>query len=179
MLGKEEIENNRIPTQLAKALGVEKEDTDSLIAFKESLYEQTVKENVKLKKQVKQLEKENNMFKDFYINCGNKDIAENITATQYSKIMEKGYWQGYIQKQNEAMEICKQCKYKNKTKKLESDKQKLIKKLEEDIKKNNEFEFMPLQIEKAYNNYYKLGKIDEAQEILGILKGENDVKRNN
>lgn len=63
-------------------------------------------------------------------------------------------------------------RYKNK--KLESDKQKIIEKLEEDIKKNNEFEFMPLQIEKAYNNYYKLGKIDEAQEILKILKGEND-----
>ena len=57
---------------------------------------------------------------------------------------------------------------------LESDKQKLIEKLEKDIKKNNEFEFMPLQIEKAYNNYYKLGKIDEIDEILEILKGEND-----
>lgn len=116
MLSKEEIENNRIPKQLVKALGIEKEDTDSLIAFKESLYEQTAKENVKLKKQIEQ---------------------------------------------------------------LESEKQKLIEKLEKDIRKNNEFEFMPLQIEKAYNNYYKLGKIDESQEILKILKGENDGKRNN
>lgn len=116
MLSKEEIENNRIPRQLAKALGIEKEDTDSLIAFKESLYKQMAKENVKLKKQVAQ---------------------------------------------------------------LESNKQKLIKKLEKDIKKNNEFEFMPLQIEKAYNNYYKLGKIDEAQENLKILKGENDEFKSN
>lgn len=55
---------------------------------------------------------------------------------------------------------------------LETNNQKLIEKLEKDIKKNNEFEFMPLQVEKAYNNYYKLGKIDYAQEILEILKGE-------
>ena len=116
MQNKEEIEDSRIPKQLAKALGIHKDDDDSLIAFKESLYKQMAKENVKLKKQVAQ---------------------------------------------------------------LESNKQKLIKKLEKDIKKNNEFEFMPLQIEKAYNNYYKLGKIDEAQENLKILKGENDEFKSN
>ena len=55
MLSKEEIENNRIPKQLAKELGIEKEDTDSLIVFKKSLYEQTMKAIVKLKKQVEQL----------------------------------------------------------------------------------------------------------------------------
>lgn len=57
---------------------------------------------------------------------------------------------------------------------LETEKQKLIEKLEKDKVKYNEFEFMPLQIEKAYNNYYKLGKIDLADEILKILKGENN-----
>lgn len=57
---------------------------------------------------------------------------------------------------------------------LETKEQKLIEKLEADKMKNNEFEFMPLQIEQAYNNYYKLGKIDEIDEILEILKGEND-----
>jgi len=62
----------------------------------------------------------------------------------------------------------------NLIKQLEANKQKLIEKLEKDVKKNNEFEFMPLQIEKAYNNYYKLGKIDEAQEILKILKGDKE-----
>lgn len=71
----------------------------------------------------------------------------------------------------------KYCNFKiisNYIEQLETREQKLIEKSEEDIKKNNEFEFMPLQIEKAYNNYYKLGKIDEAQELLKILKGEND-----
>lgn len=56
MLSKEEKENNRIPKQLAKALGIEKEDSDALIAFKENLYERTTKENIKLKRQVEQLE---------------------------------------------------------------------------------------------------------------------------
>ena len=59
-------------------------------------------------------------------------------------------------------------------KELKEYKQKLIEKLEKDIKKNNEFEFMPLQIEKAYNNYYKIGRIDEAQEILEIAKEKNN-----
>lgn len=59
MLNKEEIENSRIPKQLAKALGIEKEDDDSLIAFKENIFEQTVRENIKLKKQVEQLESDN------------------------------------------------------------------------------------------------------------------------
>lgn len=54
MLSKKEIENNRIPKQLAKALGIKQEDKDSLKAFKESLYEKTAKENIKLKKQVEQ-----------------------------------------------------------------------------------------------------------------------------
>ena len=55
---------------------------------------------------------------------------------------------------------------------LENKQQKVIEKLKKDKIKNNEFEFMPLQIEKAYNNYYKLGKIDEIDEILEIMRGE-------
>lgn len=56
MQSKEEIENNRVPKQIAKILDLKKEDTDSLIAFKESIYEKTVKENIELKKKVEQLE---------------------------------------------------------------------------------------------------------------------------
>lgn len=55
---------------------------------------------------------------------------------------------------------------------LENKQQKVIEKLKKDKKKNNELEFIPLQVEKAYNNYYKLGKIDEIDEILEIMKGE-------
>lgn len=86
---------------------------------------------------------------------------------------EKAYWQGYIQKQNEAMEICKQCKYIKKTEKLESNKQKLIEKLEEDLvnisKKVNSEDYI--------NNYRKIrlkAFKTKTREILKILKGEND-----
>lgn len=57
-------------------------------------------------------------------------------------------------------------------KQLENKQQKVIEKLKKDKKKNNELEFIPLQVEKAYNNYYKLGKIDEIDEILEIMRGE-------
>lgn len=53
--------------------------------------------------------------------------------------IEKAYWEGYIAKQNEAMEICKQCKYIKKARELESDKQKLIEKLEEKEKLNDKY----------------------------------------
>lgn len=76
---------------------------------------------------IEQLEKENKMFKDFYISCGNKDIADNITATKYCQIRESAYWEGYAQKQKEAIEICKQCKDRNKVEQLETNNQTLIK----------------------------------------------------
>lgn len=63
MLSKEETENNRIPTEIAKFLGIEKEDKDSLIVFKESLFEKTTKENIRLKKRIEQLETENKELK--------------------------------------------------------------------------------------------------------------------
>ena len=53
-MNKEEIENNRIPKEIAKALGIEKEDENSLIAFKQNLYEETALENVRLKKELEQ-----------------------------------------------------------------------------------------------------------------------------
>lgn len=52
---------------------------------------------------------------------------------QSKEEIEKAYWKGYIQKQNEAMEICKQCKYIKKVKELETREQKLIRRLEDKI----------------------------------------------
>lgn len=110
---KEETKNNGIPKELESLYGIEKEDTDSLIAFKESLFEKTAKENIKLKKQVEQLEKE---------------------------------------------------------------KQKLIEKLEEDIK---QYHYMTTIVEVGgYEEGYYKGHISNAQEILKILKGENDEQIN-
>lgn len=80
MLSKEEIENNRIPKEIAKVLEIDKEDNDSLIAFKESLFEQTTKENIKLKKQIEQLESREQKL----IEKLEKDIAEYPEA-KYTK----------------------------------------------------------------------------------------------
>lgn len=106
MLSKEEIENNKVPKQIAKVLEIKKEDTDSLITFKESTYEKTAKENIELKKKVEQ---------------------------------------------------------------LETDKQKLIEELEEDIKITKE-----QYSENTLLNIRVDGKIDTLEEILKILKRENN-----
>ena len=59
--------------------------------------------------------------------------------------IEKAYWNGYTQKQIEATEICKQCKYRKKARSLEIDKQKLIEKMEEKVK----------SVEKCYQELIK------------------------
>lgn len=74
---------------------------------------------------------------------------------------EKAYWEGYIAKQNEAMEICKQCKYIKKVKQLELREQKLIEKLEEDTNKP-----IPLAEDMDWIRCRK----EYAKEILEILK---------
>lgn len=88
--------------------------------------------------------------------------------------IEKAYWEGYIAKQNEAMEICKQCKYIKKVKQLESREQKLIEKLEEESKQL-EHDILTMSIDTGNN--YSLKLINEAKgmkkqndRILEILK---------
>lgn len=87
------------------------------------------------------------------------------------KEADKATWQTYEDYQDAGK---KMFEYAEQVEQLETNNKKLIEKLEKVIKKNNEFEFMPLQVETAYNNYYKLGKMDLAQEILGIAKGEKE-----
>ena len=88
--------------------------------------------------------------------------------------IEKAYWKGYIAKQNEAMEICKQCKYIKKVKQLESDKQKLIEKLEKDTVNITK----TMQDGKHCDDYSRCrlkAYRTKTKEILSILKGENQV----
>ena len=107
-----------------------------------------------------------------------------LSKEEIEKIKENSYWQGYIQKQNEAMEICKQCKYIKKVKQLKSDKQKLIEKLEED----NEEDRHTVQIyakmyRNATENFQKRSyrrsidmasaSIETRKGVLSILRGEN------
>lgn len=76
---------------------------------------------------------------------------------------DNNYWKGYIQKQNEAMEICKQCKYMKKAKELETEKQKLIKDLEGAI-----------DFTKTGRDLISKAKVECLENVLKILKGEND-----
>lgn len=88
--------------------------------------------------------------------------------------IEKAYWEGYIAKQNEAMEICKQCKYIKKVKQLELREQKLIEKLEEDIREETGYakwlDSHTKRISSAVTTM--ISKSQYAQEILEILKKE-------
>jgi len=81
------------------------------------------------------------LFSTLYSQEENEEDEKILLAyiKQLETKLENIYWQGYIQKQNEAVEICKQCKYREKARGLETQKQELIEKLEEDKKKWQEF----------------------------------------
>ncbi|MCI8700036.1 MAG: hypothetical protein HFJ47_01680 [Clostridia bacterium] len=49
----------------------------------------------------------------------NKEEREHIK--QLKKEKENSYWQGYIKKQQESVEICKICKYRDKYRQLEAE----------------------------------------------------------
>ncbi len=90
---------------------------------------------------------------------------------QSKEEIEKAYWKGYIQKQNEAVEICKQCKYRKKARELESKKQKLIEKLKKDIVNITK----TMQDGKHWDDYSRCrlkAYRTKTKEILKILKGE-------
>lgn len=82
---------------------------------------------------------------------------------QSKEEIEKKYWEGYIQKQNEAVEICKQCKYRKKARELEAREKKLIEKLE-----------CAIDFGKTGTDVVTKIKIECLENVLKILKGEND-----
>lgn len=89
---------------------------------------------------------------------------------QNKEEIEKAYWKGYIQKQNEAMEICKQCKYIKKARKLETREQKLIERLEREKKLAKKCQEVVEEHSSSWWSY--AGMIAECEAILIILKGE-------
>ena len=87
------------------------------------------------------------------------------------------YWKGYIEKQIEAVEICKICKYRKRYKELEQ-KESILDKVTDKLKED---------IENAYNNIkhitendilttiareIAIGMKDYAKEILNIIEGK-------
>lgn len=114
---------------------------------------------------------------------GHEEIRFEVNSVYYETIenvlaeLEKTYWEDYIQKQNEAMQICKQCKYIKKSKELETKQQKLIEKLEEDIE-YYECDLLRIrQIGLDENDEQVITDkilIDKFKEILEMMKGENE-----
>ena len=112
--------------------------------------------------------------------------ASNMTATKCVSIQQNAYWQGYAERDKKAQQICKECKYRKKLKKLETRKQKLIEKLEEDNKRNKETVTYYEQArrdckdESEYKKIYQNNintlnaKREVRKEILEILKGEKE-----
>lgn len=81
-----------------------------------------------------------------------------MNKEEIEKAKEEAYWKGYVQKQKEAGEICKMCKYRKKYKELEQKESILDKVTEECRKQMKEYEDSILEI--------------FPQRILNIIEGE-------
>lgn len=94
---------------------------------------------------------------------------------------EDNYWNGYIEKQKESIEICKMCKYRKRYKELKQ-KETILDKVTDKLKKvGNKYI-------KEYKNVEKLDLIqqntavlqelscviDDIEEILEIIEGEKE-----
>lgn len=94
---------------------------------------------------------------------------------------DNNYWNGYIKKQKESIEICKMCKYRKRYKELKQ-KETILDKVTEKLKKvGNKYI-------KEYKNVEKLDLIqqntavlqelscviDDIEEILEIIEGEKE-----
>lgn len=99
------------------------------------------------------------------------DINELIEEIE-DRISNDDYYRGYNERDKLAKEICKKCKYRKEYKELKIREQKLIEKLEEDIKIfSNYEERKQMRKEQLFEND---GKWFYAKEILNIVKGENN-----
>ena len=78
---------------------------------------------------------------------------------EIEKAKEESYWKGYVQKQNEAVEICKMCKYRKNYKELTKKSEILDKITEECRKQMTTYEDSILEI--------------FPQRILNIIEGGN------
>lgn len=96
-----------------------------------------------------------------------------MNKEEMEKAKEEAYWKGYIQKQKEAEEICKMCKYRKKYKELEQKSNVLDKvtaKLKEDrdlfnkLRKTHK-EYSPSEERLTTKYFYILN-------LLNIIEGE-------
>ncbi len=91
---------------------------------------------------------------------------------------DDNYWQGYIQKQNETIEICKQCKYRKKSNRYDSLVKQIKDKIEEAQKEYNKLdEDVDKYINdsnkdstKYYENKEKIAVMQTISWAIGILE---------
>ena len=99
-----------------------------------------------------------------------KDILEEYIK-QLEKDKEEAYWKGYVQKQKEAEEICKMCKYRKRYKEL-TEKESILDKIKDFVTK------ISTENAEKYNSI-KQKEVDFsewnlADGILNIIEGEKE-----
>lgn len=90
---------------------------------------------------------------------------------------DDNYWKGYIEKQKEAIEICKICKYRKRYKELEQKESildKVTDKLKERIKDLDNLKENYLKLKEYDQIDFTLSKKREVQKILNIIEGESN-----
>lgn len=107
---------------------------------------------------------------------------------EIEKAKEESYWKGYLQKQSEAVEICKMCKYRKNYKELTKKSEildKITDKLQEDMVKakeqikywEKEYQAVYIKKDEFYKNSYKRqinmwqSRRETLQEILNVIEG--------
>ena len=98
------------------------------------------------------------------------DIIEEYIK-QLEKDKEEAYWKGYVQKQKEAEEICKMCKYRKRYKEL-TEKESILDKIKDFVTK------ISTENAEKYNSENQkevdFSEWNLALEILNIIEGEKE-----
>ena len=89
---------------------------------------------------------------------------------------DNNYWNGYIKKQKESIEICKMCKYRKRYKELKQ-KETILDKITDKLKQDIKNDYC---IKEIIGDAYITTGVEEysvkpyAQEILNIIEGEKE-----
>ena len=97
-------------------------------------------------------------------------LEEDASIEEIAQAVSDSYYKGYIQKQNEAIQICKECKCRDKSRKVEIEKADIIEKLEKRKNQNNQRYGQAIDNDDFPEMYEYEGQVEEDNYILSILK---------
>ena len=97
-------------------------------------------------------------------------LIADASIEEIAQAVSDSYYKGYIQKQNEAIQICKECKCRDKSRKLEIEKADIIEKLEKRKNQNNQRYGQAIDNDDFPEMYEYEGQVEEDNYILSILK---------